>query len=121
MTERVEFPKPPEVTEQQLAELDAWHESLFGPIVAAYRPEDVTNGAHPEEIKRAWQGTVMPVRAANLNEGSGQVQIATGEAFNALVANGASEDVLRYWISVLPEDPQATLGFLIADGSLDRL
>ena len=123
MTRPNHCPEPSEVSKEDSAQLNAVLENFFGPIVANYTPRKVSRGHHPEVVKKAWEGVPLPVRKSMTGqlEAGQTISVAAPDAFNALVVAGTSEDVLQYWIDMLPSDPTCTLAFSLDEGEIDIL
>lgn len=116
------FPKPEGVTDEEAARIDGFCEGLYGPVVAAYTPNEVTAGEHPQFVKDAWVGVRMPIRQRHLEYvARGNAWVEVMEAYNALVASGAGEDVLRYWINYLGDDQPELFGFNTEEGEIEYL
>lgn len=115
------FPSPKGLLQKEIELSDQFCEELHGRVIGSFTPTEVSNGPHPEEVRSAWIGVAMPVRAyPNVAiHDTDHVFIDAGEAFNALVANNTPEEILQYWIDTLPGDAGTKLGFILNEGEYE--
>jgi hypothetical protein len=99
-------------------------ETFHGPVVGIFKvAESVSNGNHPPEVREAWKGVGLPVRARHMYDGGEVVRVLCTDGYNALVESGASNAVLQYWIDTLEGrvDENATFSFKANDGNYTAL
>jgi hypothetical protein len=101
-------------------------ERMYGPVIAWFTvgEEGIKTGAQPPGIEAAWAGIELPVRERLEPSYDGiYVAIDAAEAYNALVAAGARDTILQYWIDVMDTPRGRKLGNLFhfpkSDGELD--
>ena len=103
-------------------ERNSAYTDLFGPIIGTFTPQIATWGDHPQDVQRAWQKVVLPVRQRILYAvETGSVLVSANEAFDVLVAAGAPAQVIEYWQNCSIGDDLATIAFSRDEGELSLL
>jgi len=102
-------------------EIDDGHgiDRYLQPVVGSFAIHDlVQTGGHPESVRQAWTGLVLPVRRlaipnmwrendhgpftpVEMRAAFGAVDIFAHDAFSALVDGKRSERVRQYWMDLL--------------------
>jgi len=96
--------------EVERRESDRLVEGYLGPIIGKLIIDHVSNGGHPQWVLDSWKDKAPALRDS-YDSMPGRIAVYAYDAFNSLVDGDATDEVLQYWMGILPTNIYAELGF----------